>query len=150
MHAICDLEDSVIDFNDETFKNCSLKLAFRKIKNFKYNDVELANASLDFVGYHYEYNILYIYLFTFIIYMSFKVYCQLLQNDVQHLLVYRYSSQFHGQIACALFFIRWTSYAQLQCCVLFYRTGKFARTSLSHIFIHTNISLFKVVLSVRS
>lgn len=47
---LCDLSDSVMDFNDETFKNCSLKLAFRKLKNFKYNDVELTNAS--FLGYH--------------------------------------------------------------------------------------------------
>ena len=49
---------TVIDFNDETFKNCSLKLALREINNFKYNDVELTNASLDFVDYHYEYNII--------------------------------------------------------------------------------------------
>ena len=48
---LCNSDDSVIDFNDETFKN------------FKYNDVELTNASLDFLGYHYEYNILYIYLY---------------------------------------------------------------------------------------
>ena len=59
---LCNSLNSVIDFNDTTFKNCSLKLAFRKIKNVKYNDVELHNASLDFVGYHYEYNILYIYV----------------------------------------------------------------------------------------
>ncbi|KAK0071643.1 hypothetical protein PV326_001013, partial [Microctonus aethiopoides] len=44
--------DSLIDFNDETFRNCSLKLAFRRRKNFKYNEVELNEASLDFVGYH--------------------------------------------------------------------------------------------------
>ena len=97
------MDDYVIDFNHETFKNCLLKLAFRKIKYFKYNDVELNNASLDFVGYYYEYNILYIYIFvhTFIIYIiSFEVYCQLFQNDAQYLLVYRYPSQFHGQIAC--------------------------------------------------
>ena len=42
--------------------------------------------------------------------ISFKVYCQLLQNDAQHLLVYRYPSQFHGQIACALSFIPWMKY----------------------------------------
>ena len=65
---LCNSDDSVIDFNDETFKNCSLKLAFRKINNFKYNDVELTNASLDFVGYHYEYNILYIYIYLLYIY----------------------------------------------------------------------------------
>ena len=41
---LCNLDDSVIDFNHETFKNCSLKLAFHKIKNFKYNDVKLTNA----------------------------------------------------------------------------------------------------------
>ena len=69
---LCNSDDSLIDFNDETFKNCSLELAFRKIKNFKYNDVELTNASLDFVAYHYEY-IIYI--------ISFKAYCQSLQND---------------------------------------------------------------------
>ncbi|CAG9792717.1 unnamed protein product [Diatraea saccharalis] len=49
---LCDSDDGVIDFNDGTFKNCSLKLAFRKIKNFKYNVVELTCASLDFIGYH--------------------------------------------------------------------------------------------------
>lgn len=49
---LCNLSDSVIDFDNETFKNCSFKLAFRKLKNFKYNDVELNNESLDFVGYH--------------------------------------------------------------------------------------------------
>lgn len=49
---LCDSNDDVIDFNDETFKNCLLKLAFRKIKNFKYNVVELTSASLDFIGYH--------------------------------------------------------------------------------------------------
>ena len=59
---LCNSDDSVIDINDENFKNCSLKLAFRKIKKFKYNDVEVINASLDFLGYHYEYNILYIYI----------------------------------------------------------------------------------------
>lgn len=47
---LCNSDDGVIDFNDETFKNCSLKLAFRKIKNFKYNVVELTSASLQFVG----------------------------------------------------------------------------------------------------
>ena len=31
---LINLDDSIIDFNDKTFKNCSLKLAFRKIKNF--------------------------------------------------------------------------------------------------------------------
>ena len=41
---LCNSDDSVIDFNDQTFKNCSLKLAFRKIMNFEYNDVELTNA----------------------------------------------------------------------------------------------------------
>ena len=41
---LSDSDDSVIEINDETFKNCSLKLAFRKIKNFKYKDVELTNA----------------------------------------------------------------------------------------------------------
>ena len=66
MGFLYNLDDSVIDFKDETFKNCLLKLAFRKIKNFKYNDIELTNASLDFVGYHYEYNILYIYMFIYI------------------------------------------------------------------------------------
>ena len=60
---LCNSDYSVIDFNDDTFKNCSLQLAFRKIMNFKYNDVELTNASLDFVSYHYEYNISYIYIF---------------------------------------------------------------------------------------
>ncbi|KAK0071405.1 hypothetical protein PV326_001288, partial [Microctonus aethiopoides] len=44
--------DSIIDFNDETFQNCSSKLAFRRKKNFKYNEVKLTKASLDFVGYH--------------------------------------------------------------------------------------------------
>ena len=57
---LCNLDDSVIDFNVEAFKDFSLKLAFRKIKNFKYNDVELTNASLDLFDYHYEYIILYI------------------------------------------------------------------------------------------
>ncbi|KAJ8706991.1 hypothetical protein PYW08_011127 [Mythimna loreyi] len=49
---LCDSDDEIIDFNDETFKNCILKLAFRKKKNFKYNFVELSSASLQFVGYH--------------------------------------------------------------------------------------------------
>lgn len=52
---LCDLggsADTVLDFNDETLKNCSLKLAFRKIKSFKYKDIDIINASLDFVGYH--------------------------------------------------------------------------------------------------
>ena len=63
---LCNMDDSVIELNDETFKNCSLKLAFRKMKNFEYNDVELTNASLDYVAYHYEYNILYIYKFIYL------------------------------------------------------------------------------------
>ena len=62
-------DDSVIDFNDDTFKNCSLQLAFRKIKNFKYNDVDLTNASLDFVGYHYEYYIYYIFVYLYLLYI---------------------------------------------------------------------------------
>ena len=37
----------------------------------------------------------------------------MLQNYAQHLLVYRYPSQFHGQIGCALSFIRCTIYEQL-------------------------------------
>ncbi|KAK0173987.1 hypothetical protein PV328_007112 [Microctonus aethiopoides] len=49
---LCNSGDSLIDFTDETFRNCSLKLAFRRKKNFKYNEVELNEASLDFVGYH--------------------------------------------------------------------------------------------------
>lgn len=49
---LCGLGESVIDFNDETFENCSLKLGFRNIKNFKYKDIDLTKASLDFVGYH--------------------------------------------------------------------------------------------------
>lgn len=49
---LCDSDNNLTDFNDETFKNCLLKLAFRKKKNFKYNNVELTKASLDVVGYH--------------------------------------------------------------------------------------------------
>ncbi|KAF9413714.1 hypothetical protein HW555_008160, partial [Spodoptera exigua] len=49
---LCDSDGDVIDFNDETFKNCVLKLAFRKKKNFKYSVVELTGASLEFLGYH--------------------------------------------------------------------------------------------------
>ncbi|XP_044576907.1 uncharacterized protein LOC123260042 [Cotesia glomerata] len=49
---LCGLDDSLIYFTDETFKNCSSKLAFRKKKNFKYQEVELTKAALDFVGYH--------------------------------------------------------------------------------------------------
>lgn len=49
---LCSSDDDVIDFSDETFKNCVSKLAFRKIKNFKYHDVQLTYASLKFVGYH--------------------------------------------------------------------------------------------------
>ena len=47
--VFCVTRTTLIDFNDETFKNYSLKLVFRNIKNFEYNDVELTNASLDFV-----------------------------------------------------------------------------------------------------
>ncbi|XP_022830180.1 uncharacterized protein LOC111359002 isoform X2 [Spodoptera litura] len=49
---LCGSDGEIIDFNDETFKNCVLKLAFRKKKHFKYNFVELPSASLQFVGYH--------------------------------------------------------------------------------------------------
>ncbi|XP_044590474.1 uncharacterized protein LOC123269040 [Cotesia glomerata] len=49
---LCSSRESVIDFNENSFKNCVLKLAFRKEKNFKYNDVTLTSESLDFVGYH--------------------------------------------------------------------------------------------------
>lgn len=49
---LCDSDNPVIDFNDKTFNNCFFQLAFRKKKNFKYNDVVLTKASLEFVGYH--------------------------------------------------------------------------------------------------
>lgn len=49
---LCGLDDSLSDFTEETFKNCSLKLAFRKEKKFKYHEVELTKAMLDNVGYH--------------------------------------------------------------------------------------------------
>lgn len=49
---LCGSDNSLSDFTDETFQNCSLKLAFRKKKNFKYHEVELTKAVLDFVGYH--------------------------------------------------------------------------------------------------
>lgn len=49
---LCDSDDEVINFNDETFKNCVLKLAFRRKKSFKYNVVEIPSASLELVGYH--------------------------------------------------------------------------------------------------
>ena len=62
-YFLCNSDDSVIDFNDETFKNYLLKLTFRKLKKFKYNDVEQTNASLDFVGYHNVYNILYVNIY---------------------------------------------------------------------------------------
>lgn len=49
---LCGSRESVIEFNENSFKNCVLKLAFRKEKNFKYNDVILTSELLDFVGYH--------------------------------------------------------------------------------------------------
>lgn len=49
---LCDSDDGIIDFDDETFENCALKLAFRKKKNFKYSFIQLPSASLQFVGYH--------------------------------------------------------------------------------------------------
>lgn len=49
---LCDLYESLIDFTDETFKNCCLKLVFRKKKKFKYSEVRLTKASLDVVRYH--------------------------------------------------------------------------------------------------
>lgn len=48
---MCDSVDSAIDFNDEPFKNLSMKLAFRK-KSLKYNEGELTEASLNFFGCH--------------------------------------------------------------------------------------------------
>lgn len=49
---LCGSDDLLSDFTDESLKNCLLKLAFRKKKKFKYHDVELTEAALDFVGYH--------------------------------------------------------------------------------------------------
>ena len=49
---LCGSDKEIIDFNDEAFENCILKLAFRKKKNFKYNFVELSSTSVQFVGYH--------------------------------------------------------------------------------------------------
>lgn len=49
---LCGSKVSVIDFNEDSLKNCIQKLAFRKHKNFKYNNVTLTLESLDFVGYH--------------------------------------------------------------------------------------------------
>lgn len=49
---LCGSTDSIIDFSKDSFKNCVLKLAFRKEKNFKYNNITLTPEALDFVGYH--------------------------------------------------------------------------------------------------
>ena len=46
------LEDSVQDFNDETFQKCILKLKFRQKYSFKYNDVRLTKELMDSLGYH--------------------------------------------------------------------------------------------------
>ena len=47
----CGLEDSVQDFNDETFQKCILKLKFRQKYSFKYNDVRLTKELVDSLGY---------------------------------------------------------------------------------------------------
>lgn len=49
---LCGLEDSIIDFNNESFKNCFLKLLFRREKNFVHGEVRLCLDSIDNVGYH--------------------------------------------------------------------------------------------------
>lgn len=49
---MCGLTDSIIDFNKDSFENCSLKLVFRKEKNFKYNNITLTPEALDLIGYH--------------------------------------------------------------------------------------------------
>lgn len=49
---LCGTKESVIDFEDEIFKNCLLKLAFRKERGFKYGNIQLSKDSLDFIGYH--------------------------------------------------------------------------------------------------
>ncbi|XP_077276997.1 uncharacterized protein LOC143905452 [Temnothorax americanus] len=45
-------EKSIIDFNNESFKNCYLKLLFRSKKKFVHGEVRLCLESIDNVGYH--------------------------------------------------------------------------------------------------
>lgn len=49
---LCSLEDSVNDFDNESFKKCFFKLLFRREKNFAYSEVRLSLNSIDKLGYH--------------------------------------------------------------------------------------------------
>lgn len=51
---LCDKKGNVLDFNDASFKKCSLMLLFRRKKKFKYHDILLTIESTDASGYHTE------------------------------------------------------------------------------------------------
>lgn len=52
MCFVCGSEDSVIDFDNNSFKKCFLKLLFRREKFFAYNEAKLCLDSIDNFGYH--------------------------------------------------------------------------------------------------
>lgn len=49
---LCGSEDSVIDFTNESFKNCYMKILFRRKKKFMYGDIKLCWDLSDNIGYH--------------------------------------------------------------------------------------------------
>lgn len=51
---LCDKKFNVLDFNNTSFKKCSLMLLFRRKKKYKYHDTLLTVESTDDFGYHTE------------------------------------------------------------------------------------------------
>ena len=49
---LCDSEEGVIEFNDDTFRKWFLISLFRASKKFKYSDVVLTIESVKKYGYH--------------------------------------------------------------------------------------------------
>lgn len=49
---LCGEESKIIDFSEPNFRNCFLKIQFRKKRGFKYGDIHLTKNTLDDLGYH--------------------------------------------------------------------------------------------------
>lgn len=49
---LCGEKSKTIDFDEQSFKNCYLKILFRKESGFKYGNVPLTKESSGDLGYH--------------------------------------------------------------------------------------------------
>lgn len=49
---LCGEKSKTIDFNEQSFQNCYLKIQFRQKNGFMYGNVHFTKKSLDDSGYH--------------------------------------------------------------------------------------------------